>query len=182
MAPTWLWCHANSAAGCSPVPMPPVASAQNHRGCFCIKRFHRSSRMGRPSRGGEKRAALCASPHEERGSDGAVAPPMCAPRVGRHRCVVREWYNRRGHLPERCRTSALGCACGAGGRCVRVAGPPGDAQRTAHCCATRCPLWRPLYQQLIPRHYMTSEIQSVYGYRFFPESISRNHAWHCSVS
>jgi len=38
-----------------------------------------------------------------------------------------------------------GCACGAGRRCVRVAGSPWDAQRPAHSCATRCPIWRPLY-------------------------------------
>jgi hypothetical protein len=47
--------------------------------------------MEKPSRGGEKRIAVWASPHEERGSDGAVAPPMCAHRVVLHRCVVREW-------------------------------------------------------------------------------------------
>ena len=29
-----------------------------------------------------------------------------------------------GHLPERCRTYATGCACGQGRRFVRVAGPP----------------------------------------------------------
>ena len=32
---------------------------------------------------------------------------------------------------------------------VRVANPPWDAQRTAHFCATRYPIWRPLHQQLI---------------------------------
>jgi len=37
---------------------------------------------------------------------------MCAPRVGFHRCVVREWYNHLGvsssDLPERYRTNATG--------------------------------------------------------------------------
>src|SRR2546428_13983880 len=47
--------------------------------------------MEKPSRGGEKRTAVWASHHEERGSDGAVAPPMCDHRVVLHRCVVREW-------------------------------------------------------------------------------------------
>ena len=52
--------------------------------------------MERPSRGGEKRTAVWASPHEERGSDGAVAPPMCDHRVVLHRCVVREWCHPSG--------------------------------------------------------------------------------------
>ena len=37
--------------------------------------------------------ALWAAHHEERGSDGAVSPPMCAHRVVLHRCVVWEWCN-----------------------------------------------------------------------------------------
>ena len=32
---------------------------------------------------------MCASHHEERGSEGAVAPPMCDHRVVLHHCVVR---------------------------------------------------------------------------------------------
>ncbi len=52
--------------------------------------------MERPSRGGEKRTAVWASHHEERGSDGAVAPPMCDHRVVLHRCVVREWCHPSG--------------------------------------------------------------------------------------
>src|SRR4030095_16369917 len=47
--------------------------------------------MGRPSRGGEKRTAVWASHHEERGGDGAVAPPRCDHRVVLNRCVGREW-------------------------------------------------------------------------------------------
>jgi len=58
--------------------------------------------MERPSRGGEKRAAVWASPHEERGSDGAVAPPMCDHRVVLHRCVVREWCNPSGSTVATC--------------------------------------------------------------------------------
>src|SRR2546425_11428975 len=52
--------------------------------------------MARPSRGGEKRTAVWASQHEERGSDGAVAPPMCEHRVVLHRCVGREWCHPSG--------------------------------------------------------------------------------------
>src|SRR3989442_10094392 len=52
--------------------------------------------MERPSRGGEKRTAVWASHHEERGSEGAVAPPMCDHRVVLHRCVVRAWCRPSG--------------------------------------------------------------------------------------
>ena len=52
--------------------------------------------MERSSRRGEKRTALRASHLKERGSDGAVAPPMCDHRVGLHRCGGREWYNPSG--------------------------------------------------------------------------------------
>ncbi len=52
--------------------------------------------MERPSRGGEKRTAARASHHEERGSDGAIAPPRCAHRVVLHRCVVRAWCHPSG--------------------------------------------------------------------------------------
>ena len=69
---------------------------------FFIHRFQRSSSLERPSRGGEQRTALGASPHEERGSDGAVAPPMGAHRVGCHRCVVRECYNPSGSAVVTC--------------------------------------------------------------------------------
>jgi len=63
--------------------------------------------------------------------------------------VVHSLRGSRGHLPAHCRTSATGCACGAGRGVVRVAGPPGDAQRTVPCCAPRCSMWRPLDPQLI---------------------------------
>ena len=69
---------------------------------FFINRFQRSSSLERPSRGGEKRTALGASPHEERGSDGAVAPPRCAHRVGFQRCVVRAWYTPSGSAVVTC--------------------------------------------------------------------------------
>ena len=44
--------------------------------------------MKKPLRGGKKRAAVWASPHEERGSDDVVAPPVGDPRVVPHRWVV----------------------------------------------------------------------------------------------
>ncbi len=76
--------------------------------------------MERASRGGEKRTAVWASYHEEQGSDGAVAPPMCAHRLVLHHGVAREWCTplgvSSGHLSARCRTDATGCACGAGRR------------------------------------------------------------------
>src|SRR5712691_6557819 len=62
--------------------------------------------MARPSRGGEKRTAAGASPHEERGSDGAVAPPMCDHSVVLHRCVVREWCNPSGSTVATCLNAA----------------------------------------------------------------------------
>src|SRR5713226_4913334 len=52
--------------------------------------------MERPSRGGEKRAAVWASHHEERGSDDVVAPPVCDHRVVPHRWVVFDWCNPSG--------------------------------------------------------------------------------------
>ena len=77
----------------APIPtvpiIPTVSPAKNSLVYFYIKILQRSSRMERPSRGGEKRTAVWASPHEERGSDGAVAPPMCAHRVVLHHGVVR---------------------------------------------------------------------------------------------
>jgi len=44
--------------------------------------------MEKPSRGGDKRTAVWASPHEERGSDDVVAPPVCDPRIVPHRWGV----------------------------------------------------------------------------------------------
>src|SRR2546428_6910259 len=52
--------------------------------------------MEKPSRGGEKRTAVWASPHEERGSDDVVAPPVCGHRVVPHRWVVFDRYNPSG--------------------------------------------------------------------------------------
>ena len=48
------------------------------------------------------RTAVWASPHEERGSDGAVAPPMGDHRVVLHRCVVREWCHPAGSTVAPC--------------------------------------------------------------------------------
>src|SRR2546428_10444760 len=62
--------------------------------------------MEKPSRGGEKRTAVWASHHEERGSDGAVSPPMCDHRVVLHRCVVREWCNPSGSTVATCLNAA----------------------------------------------------------------------------
>ena len=58
--------------------------------------------MEKPSRGGEKRTAVWPSQHEARGSDGAVAPPMCAHRVVLHRCVVRAWCHPSGSAVATC--------------------------------------------------------------------------------
>src|SRR2546427_12425200 len=52
--------------------------------------------MEKPLRGGEKRTAVWASPHEERGSDDGVAPPVGAPRVVPHRWVVFDRCNPSG--------------------------------------------------------------------------------------
>jgi hypothetical protein len=70
---------------------------------FLINRLHRSSSLERSSRGGEKPTALCASQYEERGSDGAVSPPMGDRRVGFHRCGVQTWYNPSGAVVATCR-------------------------------------------------------------------------------
>src|SRR5712691_368449 len=52
--------------------------------------------MEKPSRGGEKRTAVWASHHEERGSDDVVAPPVCDHRVVPHRWVVFDRCNPSG--------------------------------------------------------------------------------------
>ena len=52
--------------------------------------------MAKPSRGGEKRTAVWASHHEERGSDDVVAPPVGAPRVVPHRWGVFDRCNPSG--------------------------------------------------------------------------------------
>ena len=49
-----------------------------------------------------KGTAVWASPHEERGSDGAVSPPMCDHRVVLHRCMVREWCHPSGSTVATC--------------------------------------------------------------------------------
>ena len=51
--------------------------------------------MEKPSRGGEKRTAVWALPHEERGSDDVVAPPVGDP-IG---------VPARGVMPDRCHSS-----------------------------------------------------------------------------
>src|SRR5215813_1415998 len=58
--------------------------------------LHRSSRMEKLSRGGEKRTAVWVAHPEERRSDEVAAPPVCAPRVVPHRWVVLDRYNPVG--------------------------------------------------------------------------------------
>jgi len=117
--------------------------------------------MERASRGGEKRTAVWASPHEERGSDGAVAPPMCAHRVVLHRCVVREWCHPSGaagapglHAAARTRRAARAVQ----GDVVSVwqvlpetpSAPPIPAQRVARFddhCTRNCLLQNKLRQR-----------------------------------
>ena len=81
---------------------PTVSPAKNSLVYFYINSLHRSSSMEKPSRGGEKRTAAWASHHEERGSDGAIAPPMGDHRVVLHRCVVREWCTPSGSAVAPC--------------------------------------------------------------------------------
>ena len=117
--------------------------------------------MERPSRGGEKRTAVWASHHEERGSDGAVAPPMCAHRVVLHRCVVREWCNPSGSAGATCLNAAARTRRAA--RAVQgdvwsvwqvlhgtPSAPPIPAQRVARCddhCTRNCLLKNKLRQR-----------------------------------
>jgi len=117
--------------------------------------------MEKPSRGGEKRTAVWASHHEERGSDGAVAPPMCDHRVVLHRCVVREWCHPSGaavapglHAAARTRRAARAVQ----GDVVSVwqvlpgtpSAPPIPAQRVARFddhCTRNCLLQNKLSQK-----------------------------------
>src|SRR2546426_10483929 len=117
--------------------------------------------MERSSRGGEKRTAVWASPHEERGSDGAVAPPMCDHRVVLYRCVVREWGHPSGaavapglHAAARTRRAARAVQ----GDVVSVwqvlpgtpSAPPIPAQRVARFddhCTRNCLLQNKLRQR-----------------------------------
>ena len=59
-------------------------------------------RYARPSRCGEKRTAVWPSHHEERGSEGAVAPPLCDYRVILHHCVVRPGCRPSGSAVATC--------------------------------------------------------------------------------
>jgi len=52
--------------------------------------------MEKPSRGGDKRTAVWASPHEARGSDAVVAPPVGDPRVVPHHWVGFDRCNPSG--------------------------------------------------------------------------------------
>jgi len=117
--------------------------------------------MERPSRGGEKRSAAWASPHEERGGDGAIAPPRCPHRVVLQRGVVREWCTPSG--------SAVASRLHAAARTRRAAravkgdvwsvwqvlyetpsAPPISAQRIARCddhFTRNCLLQNKLFQR-----------------------------------
>src|SRR5712691_6236139 len=117
--------------------------------------------MEKPSRGGEKRTAVWASHHEERGSDGAVSPPMCDHRVVLHRCVVREWCNPSGSTVATCLNAAartLRAARAVQGDVLSVwqvlhgtpSAPPIPAQRVARFddhCTRNCLLQNKLRQR-----------------------------------
>src|SRR5712691_4410579 len=117
--------------------------------------------MERPSRGGEKRTAAWASHHEERGSDGAMAPPRCAHRVVLHRCVVREWCTPSGSAVATCLHAAARtrrAARAVKGDVVSVwqvlyetpSAPPISAQRVARFddhCTRSCLLQNKLRQR-----------------------------------
>src|SRR5712691_6415012 len=117
--------------------------------------------MEKPSRGGEKRTAVWASPHEERGSDGAVDPPMCDHRVVLHRCVVREWCNPSGATVATCLHAAArarraeravdgGVANVPQALHVSPSAPPIHAQRVARFddyCTRNCLLKNKLRQR-----------------------------------
>jgi len=98
--------------------------------------------MEKPARGGEKRTAVWASHHEERGRDDGVAPPVCDHRVVPHRWVVFDRYNPSGSAADTGDAAAarvLGAARAADdGGCVRSAGPSWVAQRPVNSCATSC--------------------------------------------
>src|SRR5882672_5561737 len=116
--------------------------------------------MEKPSRGGEKRTAVWASPHEGRGSDGAVAPPLCDHRVVLHRCVVREWCTPSGSTVATCLHAAARtrrAARAVKGDVVSVwqvlhgapSAPPMPAQRVARFddhCSHNCLLKNKLLQ------------------------------------
>jgi hypothetical protein len=129
---------------------------------YChIKSFQRASSVARPSPGGEKRTAVWASHHEERGSDGAVAPPMCDHRVVLHRCVVREWCHPSGSAVATCLHAAARtrrAARAVQGDVVSVwqvlhgtpSAPPISAQRVARFddhCTRNCLLQNKLRQR-----------------------------------
>ncbi len=117
--------------------------------------------MEKPSRGGKKRTAVWASHHEERGSDGAVSPPMCDHRVALHRCVVREWCNPPGSTVATCLNAAartLRAARAVKGDILSVwqvlhgtpSAPPIPAQRVARFddhCTRNCLLKNKLRQR-----------------------------------
>ena len=100
--------------------------------------------MEKPARGGEKRTAVWASHHEERGRDDVVAPPVCDHRVVPHRWVVFDRYNPSGSAADTGDAAAarvLGAARAADDGVVDVpqalhgspSAPPIHTQRVARC-------------------------------------------------
>ena len=100
--------------------------------------------MEKPSRGGEKRTAVWASPHEERGSDDVVAPPVGDHRVVPHRWVVFDRCNPSGSAADAGHdvvARVRGAARAADDGVVNVpqalhgspSAPPITAQRVARC-------------------------------------------------
>jgi hypothetical protein len=61
--------------------------------CCHIRSVCQVSSVARPEPGGEKRTAVWTSRPEDLGSDGGVAPPVCAHRVVPHRWVVCDRCN-----------------------------------------------------------------------------------------
>ena len=100
--------------------------------------------MEKPSRGGEKRTAVWAAHHEERGSDDVVALPVCDHRVVPHRWVVFDRGNPSGSAADAgldAVARVLGAARAADDGVVDVpqalhgspSAPPIHAQRVARC-------------------------------------------------
>ena len=98
--------------------------------------------MEKPSRGGEKRTAVWASPHEERGSDDVVAPPVGDHRVVPHRWVEFDRCNPSGSAADADHDAAarvLGAARAADDGVVYVPQAlHGSPSGPANSCATRC--------------------------------------------
>ncbi len=119
--------------------------------------------MARPSRGSEKRTAVWASPHEERGSDGAVAPPMCAHRVVLHRCVCGSGATPRGQQwPPACTLPH-----GRDGLRVRLKATCGPCGRSS----MRRPAHRPFLRNALPEVTTISPVASYYRISYVRDTV-----------